>query len=159
MKKFVLMLLAIVSMFVMPNKANASDGSSLKEGVYKGALTYVYMNGEKDPYNPIEAELTVNANGTINLYVDAFQIGKMPGTITIDAQNITVTDGAFNQDVDKAILFKMPLVSTKKFKANVNGSQTGDELKFTVTSIGATYLGVSFNAVVTFEGTWNREAE
>ena len=53
----------------------------------------------------------------------------------------------------------MPLVSTKKFKANVNGSQTGDELKFTVTSIGATYLGVSFNAVVTFEGTWNREAE
>ncbi len=38
MKKFVLMLLAIVSMFVMPNKANASDGSSLKEGVYKGAL-------------------------------------------------------------------------------------------------------------------------
>lgn len=159
MKKFVLMLLAIVSMFVMPNKANASDGSSLKEGVYKGALTYVYMNGEKDPYSPIEAELTVNANGTINIYVDAFQIGKMPGTITINAQNISVADGAFNQDVDKAILFKMPLVKTKEFNANVNGSQTGNDLKFTVSSIDATYLGVAFNAIVTFEGTWNREVE
>lgn len=88
MKHFILMILAVVSMFVMPNKANANDGSSLKEGVYKGALTYVYMNGDKDPYSPIEAELTVNANGTINLYVDAFQIGKMPGTITIDAKKL-----------------------------------------------------------------------
>lgn len=159
MKQLVLMMLAIVSMFVMPNKANASDGSSLKEGVYKGALTYVFMNGEKDPYSPIEAELTVNANGTINIYVDAFQIGKMPGTITIDAKNIAVTDGTFNQDVDKAILLKMPLVSKKEFKANVNGSQTGNDFKFTVSSIDATYLGIKFNAVVTFEGTWNREAE
>jgi hypothetical protein len=92
MKHFILMILAVVSMFVMPNKANASDGSSLKEGVYKGALTYVYMNGDKAPYSPIEAELTVNANGTINLYVDAFKIGKMPGTITIDAKKITVED-------------------------------------------------------------------
>lgn len=159
MKKFVLMLLAIVSMFVMPNKANASDGSSLKEGVYKGALTYVYMNGEKDPYSPIEAELTVNANGTINIYVDAFQIGKMPGTITIDAKNIAVTDGAFNQDVEKAILLKLPLTSKKEFKANVTGSQTGTDFTFTVTSIDATYLGIKFDAVVTFKGTWNREVE
>lgn len=159
MKHFILMILAVVSMFVMPNNANASDGSSLKEGVYKGALTYVYMNGDKDPYSPIEAELTVNANGTINLYVDAFKIGKMPGTITIDAQKITVTDGSFKQDIDKAILFKMPLIPKKEFKANVDGSQTGNDLKFTVSSIDATYLGVSFKAVVTFEGTWNREAE
>ena len=117
------------------------------------------MNGDKDPYSPIEAELTVNANGTINLYVDAFKIGKMPGTITIDAQKITVTDGSFKQDIDKAILFKMPLISKKEFKANVDGSQTRNDLKFTVSSIDATYLGVSFKAVVTFEGTWNREAE
>ncbi len=53
----------------------------------------------------------------------------------------------------------MPLIPKKEFKANVDGSQTGNDLKFTISSIDATYLGISFKAVVTFEGTWNREAE
>lgn len=53
-------------------------------------------------------------------------------------------------------MFVMP---NKANASDVDGSQTGNDLKFTISSIDATYLGVSFKAIVTFEGTWNREAE
>lgn len=158
MKKILFMLVALltisastmsISAQVSNSFATVSDGEYA--GTYNGDLTKVYMNTDKNPVSGVSATVTENASGTINIHMDAFQIGSMPGTITIDANNIAVnSDGTFAQTCTRAVTLRIIGIPTR-YNAYVEGSIVNGELTYTVT-VNSEYSGAAFTAIVTFEG-------
>ena len=125
------------------------------EGNYNGSLDYVNMNGSvKDPVQNITAEVTENADGSFNIKIPAFQVGSMPGSITINATDLD-NSGNFNKLCSKAVTLRLLGIgfTEKSFDAQVSGSIVGNTLSFTVTTVGATYLGIPFSAEVHFTGS------
>ena len=92
MKKLMFIMMMLLG-FVATSSSVYAQSVSVQsaediEGSYTGSLTKVYMNGDKSPVSPIETVVTSNGDGTYNFHIDAFKVGKMPGTITVDAKNI-----------------------------------------------------------------------
>ena len=110
------------------------------------------MNGDKPvPSGQFTTTVTSN-NSLISLYMAPFQIGNMPGYITIDAQNIVLnSDGSFNQSVYNGIILQLPF-GTKRYNATVTGTVVNNELIYTITSENASYMGYNFLAIVGFRG-------
>ena len=79
-------------------------------GNYLGQFTRIYMNGEKKVDAKDFTAKVSQSGSSINLHIDAFKLGRMPGNVTIDANNIVLKpDGSFSQTVDKGILIKILL--------------------------------------------------
>ncbi len=125
------------------------------EGSYTGSLTKVYMNGDKSPVSPIETVVTSNGDGTYNFHIDAFQVGKMPGTITVDAKNIEISsaNSTFTATCTNAVNLKIFGFIPAKYTAYVTGSIENGKLIYTLT-VNAEYSSAPFTAIVTFEGNW-----
>lgn len=123
-------------------------------GTYNGTLTRVYMNGEKTTGQSVTATVEDNSDGTINLYLNSFKAGSMPGTIAVEAYNVTVnSDGSFNMPTAANSVILTILGAESTYDASVVGQFNGNSLTFTVTTIDAKYLFVDFTAIVTFEGS------
>jgi len=122
-------------------------------GNYLGQFTRIYMNGEKKVGAKDFTAKVSQSGSSINLHIDAFKLGRMPGNVTIDANNIVLKpDGSFSQTVDKGIFIKI-LWKRTAYSAKVSGKVVNNVLNFTVTSINASYLGISFTASISFKGT------
>ncbi len=158
MKKFLFMLVALLTISASTMSVSAQVSSSFATfaagdyaGTYNGDLTKVYMNTDKDPVSGVTSTVRENTSGTINIHIDAFQIGSMPGTITIDANNIAVNaDGTFAQTCNRAVTLRILGIPTS-YNAYVEGSIVNGELTYTIT-VNSEYSGALFTAIVTFVG-------
>lgn len=158
MKKILFVLVALLTISASTMSVSAQVFNSFATfaagdyaGTYNGDLTKVYMNTDKKPVSGITSTVTENASGTINIHIDAFQIGSMPGTITIDANNIAVnSDGSFAQSCTRAVTLRILGIS-KRYNAYVEGSIVNGELTYTIT-VNSEYSGAAFTAIVTFKG-------
>lgn len=119
---------------------------------YLGKFTRIYMNGEKSvPDNSVITNV-LHPNSLISLHIDPFQLGKMPGSIELDATNIKINpDGSFNQTVYNAIKLTI-LRKVSNFNAVVTGNIKNNVLTYKIESLNAFYLGFSFTAIVEFQG-------
>ncbi|WP_373782776.1 hypothetical protein [Bacteroides heparinolyticus] len=146
MKKIAIIAMMIFSMVLTVSAQQSVDGN------YVGNFTSIYMNGDKPvPSGQFTTTVTSN-NSLISLYMAPFQIGNMPGYITIDAQNIVLnSDGSFNQSVYNGIILQLPF-GTKRYNATVTGTVVNNELIYTITSENASYMGYNFLAIVGFRG-------
>ncbi len=158
MKKILFMLVALLTISASTMSVSAQVSNSIATiaegeyaGTYNGDLTKVYMNAEKNPINGVSSTVTENASGTINIHMDSFQIGSMPGTITIDANNIAVgSDGSFAQSCSRCVTLRILGIPTR-YTAYVEGSIVDGELTYTIT-VNSEYSSAAFTAIVTFEG-------
>lgn len=158
MKKILFMLVALLTISASTMSVSAQVSNSFATvaagdyaGTYNGDLTKVYMNTDKDPVSGVTSTVTENTSGTINIHMDAFQIGSMPGTITIDANNIAVnSDGTFAQTCTRAVTLRILGIPTR-YNAYVDGSIVNGELTYTIT-VNSEYSGALFTAIVTFKG-------
>ena len=158
MKRLFLLYVLLVGFFMTNSTIEAKDSQVLAKisneeltGSYNGYLTKVYMNSEKDPVSNKTSDVTQNANGTINIAMNAFQIGNMPGTITITANNIAVNaDGTFSQTCNRCVTLRIIGIPTR-YTALVEGSIKDGELIYTIT-VNSEYSNAPFTAIVTFEG-------
>lgn len=130
----------------------SSDASDDWAGSYYGDLTKVYMNSDKSPVSGVTSKVVVNSTGTINITMDEFSIGNMPGTIAISANNITVNvDGSFSQTCSRCVTLRILGIPTR-YDANIQGSIENGHLVYTIT-VNSQYSGAPFTAIVTFEGS------
>lgn len=155
-----ILFLAMLFVLAMTNSTVVAQGfsplatvsSDELAGSYYGDLTRVYMNSEKDPVENMTSTVSVNSSGTINISMDAFQIGSMPGTIAISASNISVGDnGEFSQTCSRCVTLRILGVPTR-YDALVSGTIKNGELTYTIT-VNSEYSGALFTAIVTFEGS------
>ena len=162
LKKVFIWGIALFGMTAISSNVSASAASDVYsvatvaeslEGNCQGNLIRVYMNGEKNPVYGKVANVTDNGDGTVNIHIDSFKIGSMPGSITVDAMDITVpaSGGNFSQTCESAVKLKIGILPLS-YDALVEGEITGNYLKFTVT-VNTQYSGSLFEAIVTFEGT------
>lgn len=151
MKHLILMAIAIVAMAIMPNSVNAStfDGASTMStnGNISGTLT-VQMGSRTSTFsNFSDLTVTDNGDGTIDIIIDELQIGSMPGKISVNAQSVP-TDGSTNL-YEGAVEFKLLLAS--EYDANISANiDSNGKISFTIETVDAKYLGVSFTANVDF---------
>lgn len=158
MKNILFMLVALLTISASTMNVSAQVSNSFATvaagdyaGTYNGDLTKVYMNTDKDPVSGVTSTVTENTSGTINIHMDAFQIGSIPGTITIDANNIAVnSDGTFAQTCTRAVTLRILGIPTR-YNAYVDGSIVNGELTYTIT-VNSEYSGALFTAIVTFKG-------
>ncbi|ADV43825.1 calycin-like domain-containing protein [Bacteroides helcogenes] len=162
LRKLFFITLALFGMTAISSSVSANEATDIYEsvmtdsyaGIYNGSLIRVYMNGEKNPVSGINTIVTDNGDGTVNLLINAFQVGKMPGTITVDAKNVAVDEnGHFDMPKMAKIVILRILGIPSRFNANLNGDFSGNSLTFSVETVGAKYLGIGFEAAVTFQGT------
>jgi len=159
MKRFILTAVVLFIMAALSGNLFASESinevnavSAASTSTVSGTLTRVYMNGEKTSGQSVTGTVTDNGDGTINITLDEFKVGKMPGYISVEANNIPVTGSSFNESlVENAV--KLRIISTSSFDASIAGTYDGTNLVFTVSTVDAKYLGVSFQAIVTFNGS------
>lgn len=141
-------------MFIMSLTALQLNAANVGEKVaYPGTLTKVYMNGDKDAGQTVTAYATLKANGNYKIELQEFQVGKMPGTIQVVADDVEVDDnGNFNMsEMDEIVILRLLGISKNYFNADLEGKIESGQLTFTVTTVDAKYLGASFKAVVTFK--------
>ena len=136
-------LMVIVAMFGIIAMSNAATTAATEMGIstlaattvdYVGDFTKVDMNGSTKA--PVKDKVTtvVSDGATISsLASEAFQVGKMPGTIKITASNLTIDP------------------STGNFSGTISGTIANGKLVYDVKCL-ATWLGIPFDTAVTFEG-------
>lgn len=97
-------------MFIMSLTALQLNAANVGEKVaYPGTLTKVYMNGDKDAGQTVTAYATLKANGNYKIELQEFQVGKMPGTIQVVADDVEVDDnGNFNMsEMDEIVILRL----------------------------------------------------
>lgn len=162
MKKFMFIMMMLLGFVATSSSVYAQNVSVQSaediEGIYTGKLSKVYMNGDKSPVSPIETVVSSNGDGTYNFHIDAFQVGKMPGTITVDANDIRIpsANSTFTTTCTNAVNLKILGFIPAKYTANVTGSIEDGKLVYTLT-VNAEYSNAPFTAIVTFEGTWDSD--
>lgn len=162
MKKFMFIMMMLLGFVATSSRVYAKSASVQSaediEGIYTGSLTKVYMNGDKSPVSPIETVVSSNGDGTYNFHIDAFQVGKMPGTITVDAEKIKITsaNSSFTATCTKAVKLKIFGFIPANYTAYVTGSVENGKLVYTLT-VNAEYSNAPFTAIVTFEGNWSSD--
>lgn len=156
MKKIFFMAAMMLGIASLPSGISAANESanifslsateSTVTGDYVGGLTYVSMNGNvKD--NVEDLITTVTQSGSnYKLALEPFQIGSMPGTITVTADNVTAGSFSGNCTVTLTIAGV-----GKDFDGTITGTMSNGSLVYTV-DCNATYMLLPFHAVVKFEG-------
>lgn len=149
------MMVTMFSIVAMSNKAFAIDEVNIISSVndtkeIPGTLTRVYMNGEKQTGQEVTATVTDNGNGTIDLTLEKFKVGSMPGYISVEAYEIPVSSGNFNVPIVYDAV-KLKIIGTSSFDASVVGTYKDGSLSFTVQTVDAKYLGIPFEAIVSFQ--------
>ena len=158
MQKRIFSLLMLLWCIVSSNSVYAANEAHVGDRVaYSGTLTRVYMNGEKASGQAVPAFVTKTSAQTYTIELQEFKAGKMPGTIQVIAEDVSVSaDGSFNMSsMQNIIILKLFGFSKAKssFNADLSGTITSDgQLTFTVTSVNAKYFGIPFKAIVTFKG-------
>ena len=158
MQKRIFSLLMLLWCIVSLNSVYAANEFHVGDRVaYSGTLTRVYMNGEKASGQAVTAFVTKTSDQTYTIELQEFKAGKMPGTIQVIAEDVSVSaDGSFNMSsMQNIIILKLFGFSKTKrfFNADLSGTITSDgQLTFTVTSVNAKYFGIPFKAIVTFKG-------
>lgn len=153
-KKIFYLLILLLSIFFTNNIYAYKEGDNGEKITCKGKLTRVYMNGEKTAGQPVTAIITKKADGVYTVELKEFKVGKMPGSISVLANNVTIAqDGTFNMpSMNKIIILRLFNLYDKKFDANLFGKlKNGEKLHFTVESVNATFWGIPFKAIATFE--------
>lgn len=124
---------------------------------YTGSLTNVQMNGSS--YNDVDNvtfTLTPKTGNTYSLVSSAIgPIGKMPGTINVDAEvtvdangNISATEGEVAGTLVTKIGIKFNIYMT-----SISGSVANGQISFVLNTYAMQILGYeAFNASVTFNG-------
>ena len=153
-KRILFIMFALLSVVAFSNKALANsdvDLNTLSETKeISGILTRVYMNGEKQTGQEVTATVTDNGNRTIDLTLEKFKVGSMPGYISAEAYDIPIKLGNFNVPVVYDAV-KLKIIGTSSFDASVVGTYNDGNLNFTVHTVDAKYLGIPFEAIVTFQ--------
>ena len=159
MKKFILLSISLISLFVLSNKTYAyCDVNTFEQvlsqslaGTYKGSLAEVYMNGSKDPVPNMSSDMQQNGDGTYTLIINPFKIGSMPGSISVQASGINVdVSGSFSQVCSKAVTLRVGRLPLS-YDAFVHGTVIAGKLIYTV-EVNAEYSGAPFTARVKFDG-------
>jgi hypothetical protein len=153
-KKIFYLLILLLSIFFTNNIYAYKEGDNGEKITCKGKLTRVYMNGEKTAGQPVTAIITKKADGVYTVELKEFKVGKMPGSISVLANNVTIAqDGTFNMpSMNKIIILRLFNLYDKKFDANLYGRlKNGEKLYFTIESVNATFWGIPFKAIATFE--------
>lgn len=147
MKKILCIAVMILSMVLTVSAQQNVSGD------YVGKFTRVYMRGEKSlPEQNFTTTVSQN-NSLISLHIAPFKIGRMPGTIEVNANDIVLRkDGSFEQIVEEGIKLEV-FWRTKEYTAKVTGTFNNNVLIYTIESVDATFWGVSFTAIVGFKGT------
>lgn len=162
MKKLMFLMMMLLGFVATSSSVYAQNVSVQSaeniEGNYTGSLTKVYMNGDKSPVSPIETAVSSNGDGTYNFHIDAFQVGKMPGTITVDANDIEIPSAncSFTATCTNAVNLNIFGFIPAYYTANVTGSIENGKLIYTLT-VNAEYSNAPFTAIVTFEGNWSSD--
>ena len=148
MKKILCIAVMILSMVLTVSAQQNVSGD------YVGKFTRVYMRGEKSlPKQNFTTTVSQN-NSLISLHIAPFKIGRMPGFIEVNANNIVLKeDGSFEQMVEEGIHLHIPVVLDGLYTAKVTGTLKNNVLTYTIESVDATFWGVSFTAIVGFKGT------
>lgn len=147
----------------MQTRATTTYTVGAVTGNYSGALDSVVMNGNLKPAVS-NRTVTINANSTagkFNIYMAPFQVGSMPGTITIDAKGITLNaDGTFSAtDLQGAVILTLPLIGARPYPATlvsgkfVQRPTGGYDLEFGIDSQGTFGIITIFTAHVHFTGS------
>ncbi|MDO4770324.1 calycin-like domain-containing protein [Porphyromonas sp.] len=153
-----LSLCMMLILYIGDAKAETQKSSGLNTreysltGEYSGALTRVHMNEDKSPIHHIKSQVTRgNKDTKVNIHISPFKVGAMPGTVSIEAKDIEVSeDGTFAQKCKNIVKIKMiglPL----KYDGTISGAFDGDTLRYTVTVKGQ-FAFKSFTSITTFEG-------
>lgn len=76
--------------------------NELKNVTFKGRLSDVQMNNkQKDDVEPIYVDVNAHDDYTFDFYMKPFKVGKMPGYLRVDIQNIPLNkDGSFSADIN-----------------------------------------------------------
>lgn len=152
-------LMVIVAMFGIIAMSNAATTAATEMGIstlaattvdYVGDFTKVDMNGSTKA--PVKDKVTtvVSDGATISSLVsEAFQVGKMPGTIKITASNLTIDPSTGN--FSGACTVTLKTVREKDYAGTISGTIANGKLVYDVKCL-ATWLGIAFDTAVTFEG-------
>lgn len=142
LKKVLFMIVALLGMTTIAANAQTK--------VYNGCLDDVYMNEPKDPIHNTYTTVTSDGTNITSLQLEQFQVGSMPGNITVQVSNISVDgEGNFEVTQDGAIILTIGRLQFP-FTGKIYGNITGDTLEYTVESIDASYMGFDFEARVHF---------
>ncbi len=137
----------------MPNNVFASDSSNSVDGATAVASTTTYtgsmdvtMGGKT---STIGHFTQVTDNGSdIDMYIPAFKVGKMPGTIEVDATGVAI-DGSTNR-YSGVVTLKILGVPTD-YDAEISvTAYDANTLQYTLNVKDARFLGIPFEAKVVF---------
>lgn len=143
-----------VALFGITTMAIAAEGNGSvaqvsSEEVYLGLFKNITMNGTaKDSVEDKTTSVIVSNNVISSLKSESFRVGKMPGTITISASNLSVSStGTFSG----TCTVTLKIVSGTDYSGTISGTLKDGKLVYNVVC-NASWLGVSFDTDVTFEG-------
>lgn len=155
-KKFALTAMVVLGLAAMPNDLLAKEASSSVNGIaavqstttYTGTMSVVMGSSSSSITHTTDA--TTNGSN-INLYIAPFQVGNMPGTIEVDAQNV-IADGVprVYSDVVTFTMGGFPIYFSAEIAVSVYNATT---LVYTIKVLEAEYEGAPFIAIVNFTGT------
>lgn len=154
-KKFALTAMVVLGLAAMPNDLLAKEASSSVNGIaavqstttYTGTMSVVMGSSSSSITHTTDA--TTNGSN-INLYIAPFQVGNMPGTIEVDAQNV-IADGVPRVYSD-VVIFTMGF--SIEFSAEISVTvYNATTLVYTINVLEAEYEGAPFIAIVNFTGT------
>lgn len=149
----------IVAMFGIVAMSNAASTVASEWGIstiattsvdYVGGFTSVNMNGNaKDPVNDKVTTVISDGATITSLVSEAFQVGKMPGTIQIAASNLTIdaSTGSFSG----SCTVTLTIWESTDYAGTITGTIANGKLVYQV-KCPAKWLGISFDTDVTFEG-------
>ncbi len=146
--KILSIVLTVICLLAFATNVCAND--------YRGTLSNITMNGKV--FGNVTGQsfsLTDKKDGTYHLTGKVQQIGKMPGTISIDF-SVKITDGIITpiniyKPVGNLIILKRVPIAIKL--RNITGSFTNNTLHFVLETYAGWEKIPTFPASVTFDGT------
>lgn len=146
-------------------RASNSITAQQVAGTYNGLLYDVNMNNKlKNDVPDVKIEIKQQSNNKIKFYLSPFKVGKMPGTLSVDIDNLSLNpDGTFhadeqnNQSLLRKKLHLVGWFGHYKYDVTlIEGSFTpvlgGYKLKMTLESKGS-IIGIEiFKAHVKYDG-------
>lgn len=142
-KKLALSVLVILGMIAMPNELFAQSTKT-----YQGTMQVVMGTTNSSIIHTTDA----TPNGSyVNLYIAPFKVGSMPGTITVDAQNV-IPDGVARTYLNCVTLKIGSMTMTFSAKVAVS-TYNSTSLVYTLNVLEAEWNDEDFIATVNFSGT------
>lgn len=142
------MLLGMVTMSPVNAATNVVTATQVATTTYyKGTLTTQMASGKVRTTENFQNSYTTS-DGTFG--IDEFSIGTMPGTITVTATNF-VADGEIRTYPD-AVALSLFGGEPNYYDAKISATLVDGKFVYHIET-KATYLGISFTAIVDFTGS------